>query len=217
MRKAVIAVITGGLCCVLAMPANAATSVEPAPSSAPVNTVPASPAPTAPASAAPAKPTPAASTPPTTTTATTSEPQQSVSAPQLTNRLGVEATYALGQGKASDKHGVAQSLYTGKWFKAKFERKRRCIVRKETGGNYNSVSSNGQYRGAYQMSRSLAVGAAWMMEPEVKKELGAAAAATVAKLRKVPIQQWNRYWQDRAFWTIWRHGKGKSHWRVRGC
>ena len=24
---------------------------------------------------------------------------------------------------------------------------------------------------------------------------------------------WNRYWQDRAFWTIWRKGKGSFHWR----
>jgi hypothetical protein len=28
-----------------------------------------------------------------------------------------------------------------------------------------------------------------------------------------PVVKWNRYWQDRAFWTIWRKGKGKSHWR----
>jgi hypothetical protein len=33
------------------------------------------------------------------------------------------------------------------------------------------------------------------------------------------MQQWNRYWQDRAFWTIWRDGRGKSHWvnGVRKC
>ena len=144
-------------------------------------------------------------------------PAPITNAPTLTNRLAVESTYAKGQGKATDKHGVAPSLYTGKWYSKKAERKRRCIVRKETGGNYNSVSSNGRYRGAYQMSRSLAVGAAWMMQPEVKKELGAQAAATVAKLRKIPTQKWNRYWQDRAFWTIWRNGHGRSHCRVRGC
>ena len=147
----------------------------------------------------------------------TATPAPVTSSPTLTTRLAVESIYAQGQGKATDKHGVAQSLYTGKWYSKKAERKRRCIVRKETGGNYNSVSSNGRYRGAYQMNRSLAVGATWMMQPEVKKEFGAQAAATVAKLRKVPTQKWNRYWQDRAFWTIWRNGHGRSHWHVRGC
>lgn len=141
----------------------------------------------------------------------------SVSVPTLTNRLATESTYAKGLGKAGDRHGVAASLYTGKWYSKKTERKRRCIVRKETGGNYTSVSSNGRYRGAYQMSRSLAVGATWMMQPEVKKELGAQAALAVAQLRKIPTQKWNRYWQDRAFWTIWRNGQGRSHWPVRGC
>lgn len=213
MRKTAIAGVALGLCCALAFPAQAATSVEPAPSAAATQPAPATQAPTAVASA-PATPAPATSTSAVTAPAS---PASSAAAPTLTNRLGVEATYALGQGKASDKHGVAMSLYTGKWFSAKVERKRQCIVRKETGGNYNSVSSNGRYRGAYQMSRSLAVGAAWMMEPEVKKEFGAAAAATVAKLRKVPTQKWNRYWQDRAFWTIWRNGHGRSHWHVRGC
>ena len=144
-------------------------------------------------------------------------PVPSTSAPMLTNRLAVESNYVKGQGKASDKHGIAPSLYTGKWYAKKAERKRRCIVRKETGGNYNSVSSNGRYRGAYQMSRSLAVGATWMMQPEVKKEFGEQAAEAVSKLRKVPTQNTNRYWQDRAFWTIWRHGQGRSHWHVRGC
>lgn len=144
-------------------------------------------------------------------------PVPSTSAPMLTNRLTVEYNYAKGLGKASDKRGIAPSLYTGKWYSKKAERKRRCIVRKETGGVYTSVSSNGRYRGAYQMSRPLAVGATWMMQPEVKKDFGPQAAAVVAKLRKIPTQKWNRYWQDRAFFTIWRDGKGRSHWPLRGC
>lgn len=182
MRKAGVLLIAAGLCLGLAIPAQAADSVTPAPSAS--------------ASVTPAP---------------------SVSALTLTNRLATESAYVKGLGKASDRHGVAASLYTGKWYSKKAERKRRCIVRKETGGNYTSVSSNGRYRGAYQMSRSLAVGATWMMQPEVKKEFGAQAAAAVAKLRKVPTQKWNRYWQDRAFWTIWRNGHGRNHWHVRGC
>ncbi len=182
MRKAGVLLIAAGLCLGLALPAQAAESVTPAPSAS-----------------------------------TSVTPAPSVSAPILTNRLATESTYAKGLGKAADRHGVAASLYTGKWYSKKTERKRRCIVRKETGGNYTSVSSNGRYRGAYQMSRSLAVGATWMMQPEVKKELGAQAALAVAQLRKIPTQKWNRYWQDRAFWTIWRNGHGRGHWHVRGC
>jgi len=129
----------------------------------------------------------------------------------------LELTYAKGESKASDLHGVMESLYKGKWFNAKDEDTRRCIVRKETGGNYESVSSGGDYRGAYQMSRPLAVGASWMMQSEVRKELGADTAAAVEQLRDLPLQRWNRYWQDRAFWTIWRNGAGSDHWHVRGC
>jgi hypothetical protein len=35
----------------------------------------------------------------------------------------------------------------------------------------------------------------------------------IAELMNTPINHWNRYWQDRAFWTIWHKGSGKSHWR----
>lgn len=129
----------------------------------------------------------------------------------------LEITYAKGESRATDMHGVQDSLYKGKWFNAKDEDIRRCIVRRETGGNYESVSSGGAYRGAYQMSRSLAVGATWMMQTEVQKELGDESAAFVPPLRDNPTQTWNRYWQDRAFWTIWRNGTGAGHWRGSGC
>jgi hypothetical protein len=31
-------------------------------------------------------------------------------------------------------------------------------------------------------------------------------------LRSKPIAKWSRYWQDRAFYTAARHGKGLHHW-----
>jgi hypothetical protein len=69
------------------------------------------------------------------------------------------------------------------------------------------------------MSRPLAIGATWMMQKEVRREMGKEGLAIVRSLRDMPTQQWNRYWQDRAFWTIWRNGKGRSHWRsdIRKC
>ncbi|MDD2858348.1 MAG: hypothetical protein PHU75_06670 [Candidatus Nanopelagicales bacterium] len=178
---------------------------------------------TAPAAAAPAPVAPSVAPAPVVTATPTPAPAASSAAPEPVavideaTQRALEVTYAKGESKAADLHGVMESLYRGKWFNAKDEDTRRCIARKETGGNYESVSAGGLYRGAYQMSKALAVGAAWMMLDEVRKELGAEAAATVADLRSTPVQRWNRYWQDRAFWTIWRNGAGSSHWRVGGC
>lgn len=124
-----------------------------------------------------------------------------------------EALFAHGKGSARDMRGVMKSLYRGKWFMPKKEKKRRCIIKRESHGNYRAVSAKGIYRGAYQMNRRLAVGATYQMQREVAKEMGPRAAAEVAKLRKIPTQNWNRYWQDRAFWTIWKKGKGAFHWR----
>ena len=93
------------------------------------------------------------------------------------------------------------------------EKKRRCIVKRESRGNYRAVSAKGIYRGAYQMNRRLAVSATYKMRREVAKEMGPKAAAQVLRLRRIPTQKWNRYWQDRAFWTIFNKGDGASHWR----
>jgi len=43
--------------------------------------------------------------------------------------------------------------------------------------------------------------------------MGDRGIAKLNELMHTPVVKWNRYWQDRAFWTIWRKGKGKSHWR----
>lgn len=128
----------------------------------------------------------------------------------------VEFEYARGLSLAKDRTGIMKSLYRGKWFVKKADDNRRCIMRRESGGSYKSVSSRGLYRGAYQMGRALAVGATWMMQREIRKEMGAEGVAIVKQLRKKPTQQWNRYWQDRAFWTIWDHGDGRGHWGSAG-
>ena len=223
MRKVKVVLVSAALCLGIAGPARAAG--DPAPDQHGVTTVGSSQAPIAAQTVtAAATPTPQPSViaqpgSPAPTANPVTSPAVSPAAQSLDEptQRALEAGYAKGEGKAADLHGVADSLYKGKWFSAKAEDNRRCIVRKETGGNYESVSSGGDYRGAYQMSRALAVGAAWMMQAEVKKEFGAEAAAAVDKLRDIPTQKWNRYWQDRAFWTIWRNGSGSDHWRVRGC
>ena len=45
--------------------------------------------------------------------------------------------------------------------------------------------------------------------------MGKDGVRLIKKLRKKPMNKWNRYWQDRAFWTIWAKGTGKKHWPTR--
>ncbi len=132
------------------------------------------------------------------------------------NRITRESKHARGSKAALDRRGFEKSLYKGKWYMPKKEQVRRCIMKRESGHNYKAVSRGGHWRGAYQMSKPLARGAAWMMTKEVRREMGAEGVAILKKLRKVPHQTWNRYWQDRAFWTIWAKGNGKHHWRGGG-
>ena len=121
-----------------------------------------------------------------------------------------EASLARGSRQAADLMGYLPSLYQGKWFVPAQEDVRRCIIDRES--NFNYRATNGTYHGAYQMSAALARGATWMMQKEVRKEMGEEGVAIVQALREVTPNKWNRYWQDRAFWTIWRNGAGAGHW-----
>ena len=125
----------------------------------------------------------------------------------------VDLRHALGSKQSQDMKGYEPSLYQGKWFMPKKEERRRCIMDRESNNLYRAVSAGGKYRGAYQMNRALAIGATHMMMKEVRKEMGKPGVRALKRLREIPTQQWNRYWQDRAFWTIWRKGKGSFHWR----
>ncbi len=117
---------------------------------------------------------------------------------------------ARGDRQAADLLGFLPSLYQGKWFVPANEDERRCIMLRESHANYRA--SSGTYHGAYQMSSALAVGATWMMQKEVRREMGDEGVAIVAALRETTPNNWNRYWQDRAFWTIWHAGSGAGHW-----
>lgn len=122
-----------------------------------------------------------------------------------------EAALARGSRQAADLLGFMPSLYQGKWFMPGNEDVRRCIMLRESNGNYRATS--GTYHGAYQMSSALARGATWMMQKEVRKEMGEEGVKILQALRSTTPNTWNRYWQDRAFWTIWRDGAGAGHWR----
>ena len=137
---------------------------------------------------------------------------QNVSRTAQNSAIERERNYARGLGLAGDRYGIRPSLYRGSWYSPKAEKHRICIAKRESHGNYKARSSGGVYQGAYQMNRGLARGATWMMQPAVRKQFGDEGVRILAKLRKTPVVQWNRYWQDRAFFTIWRDGRGKSHW-----
>ena len=109
------------------------------------------------------------------------------------------------------------SLYRGRFFEASKESIRRCIVKRESEGQYDVRGGGGnRYFGAYQMSNALADGATHMMLKEHKKILGKEKARSLMKqLRATPPNAWPRYWQDAAFSTVYNWespGSGARHW-----
>ena len=116
-----------------------------------------------------------------------------------------------------DMRGVEPSLYRGRFFDASKESIRRCIVKRESEGQYDVRGGGGnRYFGAYQMSDALADGATHMMLKEHKKILGTKTARSLMKqLRATPPNAWPRYWQDAAFSTVYNWespGSGARHW-----
>ena len=113
--------------------------------------------------------------------------------------------------------GVQDSAYTGRFYNPKWERKRKCIVQRESNGHYFSTNRRGGYFGAYQMTKALAVGAGWMMRDELRDMYGVTVGTEIArKLRATEAHKWHRFYQDMAFYTIasWRgDGTGLKHWR----
>jgi len=113
---------------------------------------------------------------------------------------------------AHDMRGFEPSLYQGKWYKKKWEDNRKCIMRRESRFHYKAANKSSSARGAYQfLDSQWRVSLTHMLMPEHadrKKEVKA--------LREKPIHKWNRYWQDAAFYTVWRHGKGAKHWYYPG-
>jgi hypothetical protein len=95
--------------------------------------------------------------------------------------------------------GVRSSAYVGKYYSSRYEGTRKCIVRRESGGNYRISSPGGRYRGAYQFNAGLARATA--------NKMGR------SDLARTPISSWSRFDQDKAFWVVWNHGRGAGHWR----
>lgn len=113
---------------------------------------------------------------------------------------------------ASSMKGFDTSLYQGKWYHPRWEKKRKCIMWRESRFNYRAANKRSSARGAYQfLDRQWRKSLTYMLMPEHKSQ-----RKEVRALRDKPINQWNRYWQDAAFYTAWRHGKGAKHWHLTG-
>ena len=122
-----------------------------------------------------------------------------------------EAAYASSR-NASDLRGFQPSLYRGKWYSPKSEKIRECIMRRESHHNYSARNRSSSARGAYQfLDNSWRSGLVWMFLAE-SKETRDGLGRHALRLRGKPISTWDRYWQDRAFWTAWRNGAGRHHW-----
>lgn len=108
---------------------------------------------------------------------------------------------------AQSTQGYERSLYKGKWYHSKWEDERKCIMQRESRYNYKAANRSSSARGAYQfLDSQWRDGLVWMMLDE------GGNVKEIKSLRNRPIHKWNRYYQDRAFFTAWRHGEGKHHW-----
>ncbi len=113
-----------------------------------------------------------------------------------------------------DLEGWMPSLYRGIWWDEKWADIRACIMKRESNFRYKAANPTSSARGAYQfLDRSWRDGLVWMMIAEAKKT-GDGLIGEAKKLRKKPIHKWSRYWQDRAFYTALRDGKGIHHWKA---
>ena len=113
---------------------------------------------------------------------------------------------------AHDMRGFEPSLYQGKWYNKKWERNRKCIMKRESRYHYRAANKRSSARGAYQfLDSQWRVSLTHMLMPEHKDR-----KKEVKALRKKPIHKWNRYWQDAAFYVAWQNGKGAKHWYYPG-
>jgi hypothetical protein len=123
----------------------------------------------------------------------------------LTTALLVSPTVVPADGNAPR---VSPSTYQGKHFDARWESWRRCVVWRESRDNAKAANRSSSARGLYQfLDRSWRTSLTHMLIPEHKQR-----RTEVIALRAKPINQWPRYWQDAAFWTVLNKGTGAKHW-----
>ncbi|MDP1878009.1 MAG: hypothetical protein Q8M17_10700 [Actinomycetota bacterium] len=146
--------------------------------------------------------------------------------PVSTDRPGDPSSSQLSREEAAaqssrgqDTQGPLPSLYRGVYFHADQERFRLCVGQREGRFTYTvRGGGGGNYFGTYQLSAALARGASWMMAAESRSTHDGLRKVARA-LHGILANHWNRYWQDRAFYTILNHDhrwSGWRHWQLNG-
>jgi hypothetical protein len=120
---------------------------------------------------------------------------------------------------AMDWKGYEPSMYQGQHYHSKWAQVRKCIMHRESRHNYRARSTISTASGAYQfLDSKWRVSLTHMMIQESKFTKDG-LIQEIKALRDKPIQTWNRYYQDRAFYTAWDNGRGADHWNQtrHGC
>lgn len=125
--------------------------------------------------------------------------------------VGVIAALLVPSGTAhADASVVPDTAYTGHYYRVnQAEPFRKCVAWRES-RNVRTAVSRGGHRGLYQMTPELGVGAAWMMRMDPSDPI---SRAQRVRLQAMPITSWSRYWQDRAFYTVFNARGAASGWR----
>jgi len=132
--------------------------------------------------------------------------------------IAIPREYRVATSKdAKDWKGYKKSLYRGKYYSKDQEHFRQCVMHRESRHNYRAANRVSSARGAYQfLDNKWRNGLVYMMIKESKKS-DDFLIPEIKDLRKKPIHKWNRYYQDRAFFTAMNYnGKwsGKKHWYI---
>jgi hypothetical protein len=102
---------------------------------------------------------------------------------------------------------VPDSTYEGKHYSKRWEPFRRCVVHRESRGDYRARNPKSSAAGAYQfLSSQWTQSLVWMLRPEFGQR--------VERLRKVALHRWPALYQDAAFFTVVSRtdGRGWRHW-----
>jgi len=105
--------------------------------------------------------------------------------------------------------------YRGKFYRATQRTYAACVHLRESNNHWFSTNRRSGYFGGYQFSAALAVGATWMMTPELQAMFGKQLGKRIARtLRTTEMHKWLPYFQQMAFFTVvnWgRDGAGVHH------
>ena len=119
--------------------------------------------------------------------------------------------------RAKDLYGYEQSIYRGKHYRKKQELFRKCVMKRESNYWYKAKNRVSSASGAYQFLDSQWRSGLVYMMIKVSKKTNDGLHNKAKKLHNKPIKTWNRYWQDRAFFTAMNINgdwSGKKHWRA---